>query len=60
MTIQLNCRQCQQPSLWHDNPWRPFCSERCRLIDLNGWFAEANAIPCDDGPGDLDQEELLE
>lgn len=24
---------------------RPFCSERCRLIDLGGWLSERNAIP---------------
>jgi endogenous inhibitor of DNA gyrase (YacG/DUF329 family) len=24
---------------------RPFCSERCRLIDLGAWLAERHAIP---------------
>ena len=28
-----------------ENPWRPFCSERCKVIDLGGWFDETNAIP---------------
>jgi endogenous inhibitor of DNA gyrase (YacG/DUF329 family) len=28
-----------------DNPWRPFCSERCKLIDLGAWFKEEHAIP---------------
>ena len=26
-------------------PVRPFCSERCKLIDLGGWLEERNAIP---------------
>ena len=35
--------------------WRPFCSERCKLIDLGAWAAEKHAIPgeiveTDDGP----------
>jgi endogenous inhibitor of DNA gyrase (YacG/DUF329 family) len=25
--------------------WRPFCSERCKLIDLGAWFDESNRIP---------------
>jgi endogenous inhibitor of DNA gyrase (YacG/DUF329 family) len=25
--------------------WRPFCSERCKLIDLGEWFNEDHAIP---------------
>jgi uncharacterized protein len=28
-----------------DNKWRPFCSERCKLIDLGEWAAEKHAIP---------------
>jgi endogenous inhibitor of DNA gyrase (YacG/DUF329 family) len=26
-------------------PWRPFCSERCKLVDLGAWLTEAHAIP---------------
>jgi uncharacterized protein len=29
------------------NPFRPFCSERCRLIDLGAWLSEQRAIPGD-------------
>jgi len=25
--------------------WKPFCSERCKLIDLGAWFDESNCIP---------------
>ena len=27
------------------NPWRPFCSERCRSIDLGAWASESYRIP---------------
>jgi len=27
-----------------DNPYRPFCSERCRLIDLGEWASEGHRI----------------
>ena len=39
------CPQCRKPSRWDDNPWRPFCSERCKLIDLGDWASERHAIP---------------
>jgi endogenous inhibitor of DNA gyrase (YacG/DUF329 family) len=28
-----------------ENPYRPFCSERCKLIDLGQWAAESYRIP---------------
>lgn len=31
------CPQCGRPVSWKGNPHRPFCSERCRLIDLGKW-----------------------
>ena len=30
---------------WENNPHRPFCSERCRLIDLGAWTEERYRIP---------------
>jgi endogenous inhibitor of DNA gyrase (YacG/DUF329 family) len=31
-------------------PWRPFCSERCRLIDLGAWISEQRGIAGEDAP----------
>jgi len=28
-----------------ENPWRPFCSERCKLIDLGAWASESYRVP---------------
>ncbi|WJW74938.1 DNA gyrase inhibitor YacG [Thiohalobacter sp. IOR34] len=40
------CPICGKPSPWTpDNPWRPFCSERCKLIDLGEWISEDKRIP---------------
>ena len=42
------CPQCKKLTQWRsDNPWRPFCSERCKLIDLGDWASERHAIPGD-------------
>jgi endogenous inhibitor of DNA gyrase (YacG/DUF329 family) len=44
----LPCPTCQRPIEWSDQfPYRPFCSERCRLIDLGAWLSEKHAIPGD-------------
>lgn len=43
------CPQCGRLVEWSaTSPFRPFCSERCRLIDLGEWFDESHAIPGDD------------
>jgi len=36
----MKCPICDKPTTWNDNPDRPFCSERCRLIDLGNWSGE--------------------
>ena len=42
----VKCPTCQRDSEWSvNNLYRPFCSERCKLIDLGDWAAEKHAIP---------------
>jgi uncharacterized protein len=44
--IEVACPNCGKPVTWSpESKWRPFCSERCRLIDLGQWFSEEHAIP---------------
>jgi hypothetical protein len=38
------CPQCRQPTVWEGNADRPFCSERCRLLDLGAWVEERYCI----------------
>jgi endogenous inhibitor of DNA gyrase (YacG/DUF329 family) len=37
---EMKCPICGKPTTWNDNVDRPFCSERCRLIDLGNWSSE--------------------
>lgn len=40
------CPQCEAlVAISAANPWRPFCSRRCKLLDLEGWFTERHVIP---------------
>jgi endogenous inhibitor of DNA gyrase (YacG/DUF329 family) len=48
------CPTCNKPVEWSAaSKWRPFCSERCRLIDLGAWISEQRSIPGDDAADDL-------
>lgn len=52
---KLNCPTCGKQIEWlPENRFRPFCSERCRLIDFGAWANERNSIP---GPSLPDPEE---
>lgn len=43
---RVPCPACGKPALFApSNPWRPFCSERCRTTDLGGWASESYRIP---------------
>lgn len=44
-TTWVKCPTCRTPTEWSaDNPFRPFCSERCKLIDLGAWANEDYAV----------------
>lgn len=35
--MKIKCPYCKKDTTWEENPHRPFCSERCKLIDLGKW-----------------------
>jgi endogenous inhibitor of DNA gyrase (YacG/DUF329 family) len=41
------CAVCGKPQI---EAFRPFCSKRCRQIDLGKWLGERYAIPAEEGP----------
>ncbi|MDQ3820214.1 MAG: DNA gyrase inhibitor YacG [Acidobacteriota bacterium] len=41
----MKCPTCGKPAEWQDNPHRPFCSERCKLIDFGRWANEEYRVP---------------
>jgi len=43
------CPQCGAAVEWTEaSQWRPFCSERCKLIDFGGWASESYRIAVPD------------
>ena len=46
LATTVPCPTCGRPVLWGpESRFRPFCSERCRLIDLGEWLTEGHVIP---------------
>jgi uncharacterized protein len=41
----MKCPTCSRQVEWQDNLFRPFCSERCKLIDLGKWVSEEYRVP---------------
>ncbi|MCB1773152.1 MAG: DNA gyrase inhibitor YacG [Gammaproteobacteria bacterium] len=42
----VSCPTCGRAVTWQPSArWRPFCSERCKLIDLGEWLDEGHRIP---------------
>lgn len=47
----VSCPHCGKAVSWDAaSAYKPFCSERCRLIDLGGWLAGKHAIPGETAP----------
>ena len=45
MATIVKCPTCRRPVEWSaESPYRPFCSDRCRLIDLGAWLSEKHAV----------------
>lgn len=45
-TTKITCPTCEKPNTWRsDNPFKPFCCDRCKLIDLGEWASESRKIP---------------
>ncbi|MFO0206751.1 MAG: DNA gyrase inhibitor YacG [Betaproteobacteria bacterium] len=60
MAVSVQCPVCKATVAWTEaSRWRPFCSERCRAIDLGDWASERHVIagsPLDPTVPDVDGE----
>lgn len=43
-TQAIKCPTCKRRGAWFATPFGPFCSKRCRLIDLGRWLGEEHTI----------------
>ena len=48
------CPICGKPAA---RPHAPFCSARCKRVDLNRWLGEVYVVPGADGPANGDEQD---
>lgn len=48
----VKCPKCRNELDYYTSPFRPFCSERCKVIDLGDWASGKYAVPTEDMPFD--------
>lgn len=54
----VSCPNCARPVAWiPENRYRPFCCERCKLIDLGQWATEQYRVPVEDLTPDAEPNE---
>ena len=41
---KVKCPNCGKETIWENNPFRPFCSEKCKLADLSKWLNEEYSL----------------
>lgn len=58
-TQKITCPTCGKANTWNpENKFRPFCSDRCKLIDLGEWASETHKIAGE--PADLQSDDTEE
>lgn len=51
--MKVPCPICGKMTEYsRENPWRPFCSERCKMIDLGEWDNDGYRIQGEPGSAD--------
>jgi endogenous inhibitor of DNA gyrase (YacG/DUF329 family) len=55
---QVQCPACGKPAAFTaENRWRPFCSERCKMLDLGDWANERYRVPVQEDKNPPEAEE---
>jgi endogenous inhibitor of DNA gyrase (YacG/DUF329 family) len=54
----VRCPRCGREKEYEGNEFRPFCSERCKLLDFGAWADEQFSLPSDST--ELTEEEIAE
>lgn len=57
MTV-IKCPRCGKQTEYEGNEFRPFCSERCKLLDFGAWADEAYSLPTESGS--VSEEDIAE
>ena len=56
--MKVKCPQCGREVEYEGSEFRPFCSERCKLLDLGAWADEEYALPAE--PAEMTESDIAE
>ena len=56
--MRVKCPQCGREVEYEGNEYRPFCSERCKLLDFGAWADEGYSLPAE--PTEMTEAEIAE
>jgi len=56
----IRCSQCGCPIQESEKSTLPFCSERCRMLDLGAWLDEQRGLPFEPDDDSMDNIEIVE
>ena len=56
-TMKCKCPGCGSEAEFAGNPLRPFCSEKCKLLDLGSWLSGTYSVPAADGEAEEEKSE---
>ncbi len=51
----MKCPTCKKDTFYEENPFRPFCSPRCKLIDLGKWASGDYKLPSTESAWEIDE-----
>lgn len=57
--LRVKCCGCKTEFNYYSSKFRPFCSEKCKIIDLGAWFEEDYSIAGRDNTVYIEDEEKL-
>ena len=43
-SLKVNCPYCKKNFEYHNSEFRPFCSDKCKMIDMGSWLNESYTI----------------
>ena len=55
----VKCPTCEKEFNYYSSEDRPFCTDRCRMIDMGHWFNESYALPTKEVLNDEDMEKVI-
>lgn len=55
----VKCSHCKKDFNYYDSEFRPFCSEKCKMVDLGMWLTESYTVESNEPLSESDLDAVL-